>query len=438
MVILEIKNLTMRFGGLTAVNGFNCRVLRGQIFSIIGPNGAGKTTVFNAITGIYPPTSGQVLLAGHESRRPFSWRVAVGCALIGLMTGLASLVISINVDRLWHAVVKRPVVNQSQPFSLATAWGGFWAYVRGDLAVERNPRNRRWSVVTADGARTLAAGLRDEQDALYAGAMLQDMIRSRNWESSLVLQDGQPLLRSADGNRDLIRFDSLEAARAKLAQVGTEQALERRIAWLALVAGTAVGAAGAFTVWHRARRTPDVVAQAGIARTFQNIRLFHDMTVLENVLVGLDRSFRAAGLRMLLRTRGIRRQEAERCRQAMAWLSFADLASRAQMLAKNLAYGDQRRLEIARALATDPRLLLLDEPAAGMNPSEAAALMQLIRRIRDRGITVLLIEHHMPVVMGISDHISVLNYGSKIAEGRPDEIRSNPLVIQAYLGNEDS
>ncbi|WP_107772633.1 ABC transporter ATP-binding protein [Nocardioides sediminis] len=176
------------------------------------------------------------------------------------------------------------------------------------------------------------------------------------------------------------------------------------------------------------------ITQLGVARTFQNIRLFRSMTALENVLVGADAKHSTGMASALFRLPKHRREEREGHDRAMELLAFMGLQKRADELAANLSYGDQRRLEIARAMATEPKLICLDEPAAGFNPAEKAQLMELIRRVRDQGYTVLLIEHDMKLVMGVTDRIVVLEFGRKIAEGTPAEIRDNPAVIAAYLG----
>ena len=339
--ILEVRDVTMRFGGLVANERVNLAVQSGEIFAVIGPNGAGKTTLFNAITGIYEPTEGAVLFDGHDVRREWTPRVAATGFAVGVASALLA-VHALNVTALWQAAGVGKYVY-GQPFP----WGEAIATVPGTLH---------------------AAGF---------------------WAT-----------------------------------------------WGVAIAASLVGRLGFGAIWHSQRRTPDLIARSGVARTFQNIRLFPEMNLVENVLVGMDQHFRCGFWSCLLRPPWFWRERATMRRRAFELLKFVELDRYAGDLARALPYGYQRRLEIARALATGPKLILLDEPAAGMNPAESADLMRLIRRIRESGVTVVLIEHDMKVVMGISDRIAVLQYGKKIAEGTPEQIRNDPVCIAAYLGTE--
>lgn len=403
--VLTATNVTKQFGGLVAVDAVSVEVESGRITGLIGPNGAGKSTFFNCLTGMTTPDAGSVQFDGREL----------------IQTPPAGI----------HALLNWICFSQ-------IAWACVWPLVVLLVFVP---------AITADLADVefllacyVAAGVR------ILGALQLRAKRQWTWAMHGALAGADAALAMVAVFR--VSAVSLGAPLAPYPDTAAfSMAPDYGLPFQPLL-WTAVGLAAANAVWlfsvvPRAgiRAALSIHAGAhkinsfGLARTFQNIRLFDQLTVLDNVRIGAHLRGSCGIIRSLLRTPGFKREERRLTTEAEAALTRVGLSDSLLLPAGSLSYGQQRRLEIARALAGQPKALLLDEPAAGMNHSETAELAALLTGLRNEGLAILIIEHDMRLMMELCDTMVVLNHGGMIAKGTPDEIRANPAVIHAYLGS---
>ena len=367
--VLRMENITMQFGGVVAVNDLSIEVNKGEIVALIGPNGAGKTTAFNCITGVYQPTNGLINFMGRTIVRNHPG---------GKM---AREYLGTNAARY-----SSDYSGEDDPETLATL---------AEL-------DARCAAEVAAAEKEIAARLDSEKDEEKRKSL----------------------------------YNEAEARKAEI-EAGYNAPRERLLAQLKDRAGARIELARAIdpdvTTNKVYAPTPDKITYLGIARTFQNIRLFSALSVLDNVLIAKHMRAKQNVFSATLRLN--RREERRMREEAMALLAEQGLDHLKDEVAGSLPYGIQRRLEIARALATSPKLLLLDEPAAGMNPQETQELGEYIVRLRrEHDLTILMIEHHMDLVMQFSDRIYVIDFGKLISSGTPEVVKADKRVIDAYLG----
>lgn len=384
--LLKVKNVSKLFGGLSALKQISLEAKEKQIVGIIGPNGAGKTTLFNCLTGLYFPSSGQIYFDDKSIVPELSQVKAAQLKKCAVIFQILSVVWAF-LYWVYYSI------DTYYPVEVAV-FAAFLLIAR--LYIGRGLKTFEiwyWGVIFVFLGADVALGVSFLMQMSSIGNILNTNIS--------IAFVAVPWAIVA------IPFSLFMAW-----QLFTKQARE--------LFGFKVGA--------------DAICRFGIARTYQNIRLFHSLSVLDNVKIGGHIRITSGLFNTILRTPKQKAEEEQVEKEALELIRFVGLEKRTFDLAGSLAYGEQRRLEIARAMASNPKLILLDEPAAGMNPYESSRLIDLVRKIRDLGISIAIIEHDMKVMMKLADIIYVLDHGEMIAHGTPKEIQNNPKVIQAYLG----
>ncbi len=393
-MLIEARGLSKSYGGLNALSDVDIVIAEGEVVGLIGPNGAGKTTLVNCLSGIVSPSGGFIRFKGVDIVPEVDGAVTVSVVRLGYVMLVAAL--------LW-GVVFSAVTLPGVVFELETFMALMVVTILRVFSARRLGSFAGWSRGVA---------------IVFA---LSDLITAVMWLFRLELYGQYRFFSVGPGAIQLLPLKPVVIVTALIFIVYSP---------FVIIGLSGSGVLAAFGTFIR----PNRVNASGIARTFQNIRLFKEMTVCDNVRTARHRHGRCGVLASILRSASQQAEELEIHRSAVELLEFVGLHDRGDLRAANLPYGDQRRLEIARALATVPSLLLLDEPAAGMNPLETARLVELIQEINRRGITIIIIEHDMRLIMQACHRIIVLDHGKKIADGTPQEIRTNREVIEAYLG----
>jgi ABC-type branched-subunit amino acid transport system ATPase component len=374
--LLDVDRLTIRTDKTLLVDEVEFDVTEGSMVALIGAGRGRRTAVLDCIGNIRPASSGAVRVEGHRLKRAFTAATFWGVLGTGLLVGLLAAAAAVDVDRLWLAAVKRGLAVD-EPFTPATFGQRIRSYFRAELAIDRLAGN--WRIVTADGRKVLAVR-RDLEEARELRHQLQAAVTARRTGPGTI-PDLSDLVGDANEPRRRLPLDE-----ATFAHLAGGKRLIRLRGWTALGAGMTLGMALALAFWQRGRRSAQVAARAGVARTFRQPRVFPEMTVFENLLVAVEQ--KRDGTSWVQRFSG--RGGATPTEEADAWLAWCDLGDSGEQPAGGLSWFDRRRLELARALAIQPRLLLVDDPAEGLDSDQQQAVAMLLRDAQQRGVAIVL------------------------------------------------